>query len=178
MKAFKPYRKEEYLVDGEWIWVGEEIATLLNQDDWKNNYYYYKIYSPVIRCDLSGKPMEFDPLASSRENSLEKMCESGVEHIVGYTDGIEDGCIDRVFMNERLHILAGIIPSLSAEEQRMLEAVADGMSEREYEKLYGVARKTYSYRKDKMLARLRKMIESEEKKRADVKNRKYKELEK
>ena len=80
--------------------------------------------------------MEFDEQASSRECSLDELLETVGDRLGGSIESFEDAVVDRLEKDMRLRILSEIIPTLSSEERRMLDAIAIGMSSREYEKAY------------------------------------------
>ena len=62
----------------------------------------------------------------------------------------------------RTRILCSLIPGLTKEEKQMLFTIMDDISSREYEKKYGVPRRTMLERRRRLLEDLRSRIEAEE----------------
>ncbi len=163
------YSKDSILgIDGQLHWVGEEIASDYYRSVWREEYSERMRNAPVKRLDANGKTMEFDDQASSRECSLDVVIEAGGEHHLGSFENIEDAVLDHLEKDERITILIELLPSLDAEEQRMLQAIADGMSSRAYEREYHVNHKTMLYRREKLIRKLRNMVLAEEKRRAEA----------
>ena len=161
--CIKRYHKDKVEVDGKLIDVTPEVAAVINRSDWNEAYQEKKRRAPVKRKDADGGTMDFDPLASSRECSLEAMMEAGAgESPASRTEGFEDEVVDRMETDARTRILCSLIPGLTKEEKQMLFTIMDDISSREYEKKYGVPRRTMLERRRRLLEDLRSRIEAEE----------------
>ena len=145
--------------------VTSEVASFINRANWKEEYQERKRKKAVKGKNADGETRDFDPLASSREYSLDVMMDSGVERFFADTgkESLEDTVVDRLTEDVRMEILLDIIPGLSGEEKRMLSSITDGISSRQYEKMYGIPRRTMEVRRGRLLEDLRRRIEAEEK---------------
>lgn len=158
-KKFKRYYRDAVVVEGQLCKCSPEVAAFINRSDWNEDYQERKRRSPVTRDSRTN----FDPLASSRECSLDQLLANGGMPLVGCTDSFEDEYLQRMTDRNRLGILCKILPTLTDEEQLLLSSVTDCISSREFEKRYGIPRKTFAYRRDKLLERLRMEIINAEK---------------
>lgn len=158
MSKYKRYYKDAVVVNGQLCKCSPEVASLCNQSDWVIAYQERKRRTPVT--SKSG----FDDLASSRECSLEEMLSHGITPSASRTDGFEDDVLQRMTNQTRLEILCKkLLPKLTEEEKLLLSSVTNNISSREFERMYGIPRKTFLYRLKKLLEKLRNEIEKEEK---------------
>ena len=155
--CIKGYYKDKVKIDGKLYDVTPEVAAFINRSDWSEAYQERKRRAPVKRKNADGKAMDFDPLASPRESSLQVLLEAGGQ------EGFEDEVVDRLTAGTRTQILLSIIPGLADEEKRILTTITDDISSRQYEKKYGVPRRTLLERRRRLLEDLRLRIEAEEK---------------
>ena len=163
---FKHYYKDKVEIDGQLYEVTPEVAALMNRSDWNESYQERKRKAPVKRKDAEGEKIEFDPLASSRECSLNALMETGAGRCLrAETESFEDEVVDRMITDMRMEILLGTLPSLSVEEKRMLTTITDDISSREYERMYGIPRRTMLDRRARLLKDLRRRIEAVERSR-------------
>lgn len=164
--SFRRYYKDKVEIDGQLYEVSPEVATCINRSNWNEDYQERKRRSPIKGKDTDGGTRDFDPLASSRECSLEAMLGSGAEHCFNAgteNESFEEAVVDRLTADVRTEILLDLIPGLSDEEKRMLTTITDGISSRQYEKMYGTPRRTMQARRARLLWDLRQRIEAEEK---------------
>ena len=162
---FKNYHKDKIYMGGVLYEVSPEVAKAVNNADWNEAYQERKKNKPVksrSRNAGSGDD-DFDPRASSRECSLDALIESGAEHYLhAETESLEDSVLDKLTTARRIEILRCILPDLSKEEKRMLLTITDNISSRQYEKLYGIPRRTMDERRSKLLGGLKRRILAEE----------------
>ena len=166
MAKYERYFEDAVIVDGRICKCSPEVASYSNQRDWVERYQERKKRAPVKRKDTNGDAVEFDPLASSRECSLDLLISSGGEHYLGSVESFEDAVIDRLEKEDRIRIIESIVSILSENEQETYLGMKLEMSSREFEKEYGVPARTYSYRRIKLQEKLRKMIPEEQYRRA------------
>lgn len=165
--SFEKYSKDNLMgADGKYHYVGEKIASEYNRSIWREKHYERKQLAPVKRTGADGKPLDFDDNASSRECSMELMIETGGVQHFGCVESFEDAVLDRFEKNERIEIINSFIPSLSNNEKDTLYGMAMGISPDEFQKEFGVPKRTYSYRRAKLAEKLRNMVLKEQDKRA------------
>ena len=75
--CIKGYYKDKVKIDGKLYDVTPEVAAFINRSDWSEAYQERKRRAPVKRKNADGKAMDFDPLASPRESSLQVLLEAG-----------------------------------------------------------------------------------------------------
>ena len=173
MAKYERYFKDAVLVDGRICKCSPEVAACVNQRGWVENYQERKKRAPVKRKDINGEAIEFDPLASSKECSLDLLISSGGEHYLGSVESFEDAVIDRLEKEDQIGIIESIVSKLSENEQETFHGMKQEMSSREFEKEYGVPARTYSYRRTKLQEKLRKMIPEEQCRRAAARAEAY-----
>lgn len=167
--SIRKYSKDSLIgADGRFHYVGKKIAGEYNKSVWREEYYERKRIAPVKRTGADGKLLDFDDNASSRECSMELMIETGGVQHFGCVESFEDAVLDRYEKNERIEILNSFIPSLSKNERDTLYGMAMGISPDEFQKEFGVPKRTYSYRRAKLAEKLRNMVLKEQDKRAAV----------
>lgn len=177
-KHFKPYRKDAVLLpNGEWVKVSEEVAKVINNDNWRLDAVKRSQKKPIVGRNQDSSVKDFDEKASSRECSFEQLLENGGEPYLGGTASFEDDILDQIDRSDRIGIINLLLPSLSEEEKRILFAVSVNMSSRSYEKEYGTPRRTFDYRKKKLLKQLRAMVEEKESELTRVRVTNYRTLE-
>lgn len=167
MRKIKPYKKNAYRTvdsNGKYIFVEceEKDACEMNRLGWREEYRERAKNAAINRKDAEGNLMDFDPKANPRECSWEEMITLGGEGHLGCEESLEDIVLTKVFTETRMNILHSILPTLSSDELHIIEAEVEGISSREYEKKFGIPRKTYLYRRKKLFSRLRSMIEERE----------------
>ena len=162
--------------DGNWYEVPVEVAAEYNRSVWKEEAKRRSARRPIVGKNPDGSTKAFDENAYSRETSLEQLLESSGDRYIAQTTGFEDEVIDRIVMSNRISIINELLPTLSREEQNMLFAVSVNMSSRSYEKEYGIPRKTFLYRKDKLLLKMRTLIEEKESKLIKERAKRRKEI--
>lgn len=173
MAKYDRYFKDAVKVKGRICKCSPEVAACVNQGDWVENYQECKKRAPVKRKTVDGVNVEFDPLASSREYSLDLLITSGGEHYLGSVESFEDAVLDRLEKEEQMEIMDSIVSNLSEEEQKTYKGMKQEMSSREFEKKYGVPARTYSYRRAKLQEKFRKMIPEEQYRRAAARAEAY-----
>lgn len=164
--SFRRYYKDKVEIDGQLYEVPPEVATYINRSNWNEDYQERKRRSPIRGRDADGVTRDFDPLASSRECSLEAMLGSGAEYRFNAgteNESFEEAVVDRLTTDVRTEILLDLIPGLSDEDKRMLTTITDGISFRQYEEMYGTSRRKMPARLARLLWDLRQRIEAEEK---------------
>lgn len=173
MAKYECYFEDAVMVDGRICKCSPQVASYSNQRDWVERYQERKRRAPVKRKDINGDAVEFDPLASSRECSLDMLISSGGEHHLGSAESFEDAVLDRLEKEEQMEIIDSIVSKLSEDEQITYKGMRQEMSSREYEKKYGIPARTYSYRRAKLQEKLRKMIPEEQYRRAAARAEAY-----
>ena len=150
--------KQFYIgVGGQRVEVTQEVYLTYYRSIRRERYFEHDIKTESAVRDKDGNITGYKP---AKEDSLERLMEAGED----YAD--EDGSVDkaalRAVMADKLH---EVLRLLNEDEQALINALffsnsGDGMSEREYAQTSGIPRKTIAYRREQILNKLKKLMES------------------
>lgn len=143
--------------DGKDYEVSEEIFRVHKHSVW-NEEAQYKRERSVIR-DKNSTKSDLDKVEHIKVASLESIVAGGGEHHIGVTPDFVEGLADALEKTEMLELLGQALDILDESEKEMIgHLFTENISEREYEKRYCTPRKTVSYRKNKILSKLKSFI--------------------
>lgn len=143
--------------DGREHEVSEEIFREYKHSVW-NEEAQYKRERSVIREKDSNKSY-LDRKEYMKVSSVESIVAGGGEHHIGSTPDFAEELVKAIEEKELLQMLGQALEILDESEKEMIDRLFfKGISERDYERRYGVARKTVAYKKDKLLKKLRNFI--------------------
>ncbi|MGF7002572.1 DNA-directed RNA polymerase specialized sigma24 family protein [Lachnospiraceae bacterium PFB1-21] len=145
-------KKKYYLTgaDGKDYEVTEEVFRTYKHSIWNENSQYRRERKPY---------MEFKNSPISKVVSLSAIFDNGGYHRLGNIPDFTDELIDSLELEDMLLKLNDEIRNFSVEEFAMYQHLfVLNLSERDYSKLSGIPRKTISYRKQKLLRRLRQNL--------------------
>lgn len=145
--------KEFYLyIDGQPVPVSEEVYREYYRAEDKERYFMGKLKKGRTKVNPETQEVQHIP---SRELSYEQLVEQDWQFAVS-----DDSVEDKVVRAAMLEKLEAVLRSLSAEELIFLEELFYlEKTEREVAGLYDVSQNTIHYRKNKLLDKLRKMME-------------------
>ena len=153
-----PNNNQFYInVDGKRIPVTEEVYLAYYRSKRRDRYYERDIKTETAVHDKYGNITGYRP---AREDSLDRLIEAGED----YSDdgeNAEDAALLAV-MKGNLREALGF---LTDDERGLIDALffsngGCGMSEREYADISGVPRKTIAYRRERILRKLKKLLEN------------------
>lgn len=134
--------------------ASEEVIAVLRQSERRLQYLEYDLKVERFVLDETKQVAFFIP---SREDSLERLIDADVQFVDEETN-VEDMAIKTV-MSEQLKESLGL---LSADELKMIQALFyQGLTEREYAKTIGIPQKTINDRKQRVLCKLKKLLENQ-----------------
>lgn len=148
-------RKQRLIITGgEGVAVSEEIYLAYMRPVWaerkrRDNESRCRTNKGVRcteECKLCGRQRTGKPL------SLDKLVEDGLE--IADASDIEEAFVEA----ELRQALRKAVASLTADEQRMIRIAFDGKPEREAAAQAGLARSTFTRRRDKIVGKLRKAL--------------------
>lgn len=148
-----------YLIgaDGKEYEVSEEIFREYKHSVW-NEEAQYKRERSVIR-EKNNNKSDLDKKEYMKVSSVESIISGGGDHHVGSTPDFAEELVNAIEEKELLKILGQALEILDEPEKEMIDRLFfKGISEREYERKYGVKRKTVAYKRDKLLKKLRNFI--------------------
>ncbi|MEQ8155727.1 MAG: hypothetical protein ABRQ25_12715 [Clostridiaceae bacterium] len=144
-------------VDGKEYEVSEEIFREYKHLVWNEEAQYKREHSVIKEKDSNKSYL--DRKEYMKVSSVESIVAGGGDHHIGSTPDFAEELVNAIEEKELLQILGQALEILDELEKEMIERlIFKGISEREYERRYGVARKTVAYRKDKILKKLRNFI--------------------
>ena len=145
--------KDFYLyIDGQPVQVSREVYREYYRAEDKERYFMGKLKKGRTRIDPETQEIQYIP---SRELSYEQLVEQDWQFAAA-DDSVED-MVARADMLERLR---AVLQNLSTEELALLnELFCLEKTEREVAGLYAVSQNTIHYRKNRLLDKLRKMME-------------------
>ena len=144
-------------VDGQRIAVTEEVYLEYYRSERRMRYYERDIKTGVTLRDESGNIAGFKP---AKEDSLNRLMDAGTDY-ADDCESVEDAAV-RAVMSDKLCEALGTLPD---SDRELIVALfysndGDGMSEREYSETSGVPRKTVAYRRERVLRKLKKLLEN------------------
>lgn len=142
-------------VKGTPVEVTEDVYLMYYRSKRRDKYFEHDVKTETAIYDGSGSIVGYAP---SKEDSLERLMETGTDFIDGTAD-VEAAVIDTV-MSEKL---SGALALLTDAERDLIEALffsngGAGMPERDYAALSGFPQKTINDRKAKILGKLKKLL--------------------
>ena len=149
--------KEFYIgVRGVHVEVTEQVYLVYHRSKRRDRYYECDIKIERAVRDEFGDIIGY---IHSKEYSLEKLISLGTD-FVSEQDSPEDIAINALMLSA----LGSALDKLTYDDFTFINALflsndGKGMSEREYAKIYNVPRRTVAYQKNKILGKLRKIIE-------------------
>jgi RNA polymerase sigma factor (sigma-70 family) len=151
--------KKQYRVNigGALIDVTEEVYREYYRSERRMRYYERDIKTERAVRGKDGKVIGYLP---SKEDSFDRLLEQG-EDFAEEAEPIEDTVLSGLMVEA----LREALDKLSPTERELIDALffsngGDGMSEREYAEKSGIPRKTLAYRREKILGKLKKILES------------------
>lgn len=145
-------KKKYYLTgaDGKEYEVTEEVFRAYKHSIWNENSQYRREHKPY---------MEFKDCPISRVVSLSAIFDNGGDHRLGNVPDFSDALINSLELEDLLLKLNEEILSFSPDEFDLYHHLFIlNLSEREYARISGIPRKTISYRKQKLLLKLRNKL--------------------
>ncbi|MFA9398369.1 MAG: hypothetical protein ACERKV_08910 [Clostridiaceae bacterium] len=143
--------------DGKEYEVSEEIFREYKHSVW-NEEAQIKREQSVIR-DKNSTKSDLDKVEHIKVASLESIVAGGGEHHIGVNPDFAEELVDALEKTEMLELLGQALEILDESEKEMIgHLFTENISEREYEKRYGTPRKTVSYRKNKIISKLKDFI--------------------
>lgn len=144
-------------VDGKNYEVSEEIFREYKHSVWNEEAQIRRERS-VIR-DKNSTKSDLDKVENIKVASLEAIVAGGGEHHVGVTTDFAEELVNALEEKDLLKLLGQALEILDESEKEMLNHLFyEDISEREYERKYGIKRKTVAYRKDKLLKKMKDFI--------------------
>lgn len=144
--------------DGKDYEVSEEIFREYKHSVWNEEQQYKRERKARYNKDKQGKEIGD---AYFQVVSVDSIIDGGGEHHLGVKPDFTEQVAEVYEEIEMLQILSEAITDFSEEELDLYSRLfVEGISEREYEKQFGVPRKTVSYRKQKMLGRLKNLLKN------------------
>lgn len=139
-------------IDGQHIPVSEEVYREYYRAEDKERYFMGRLKKGHTRVNPDMKEIHYIP---SRELSYEQLVEQDWQFAA-----LDDSIEDRVIREDLLGKLRTVLHGLSAEELALLEELFYlEKTEREVARMYDVSQNTIHYRKNRLLDKLRKMME-------------------
>ncbi len=137
--------------------VSKEIYDEYMHPLWREEAAYKREHS--VKRDTNINISELDKREYLKVSSLDAIVSGGGEHHIGCYEDFAEELANVCEKKELLQILGQAIKSLEDGEQELIkELFFVGISEREYERRYNVPRRTVSYRKNKIMNKLKKYI--------------------
>lgn len=139
-------------IDGQPVPVSEEVYREYYRAEDKERYFMGRLKKGHTKANPDTQEIQYVP---SREVSYEQLVEQDWQ-FAAPDDSVEDTVV-RAALLEKLET---VLHSLSAEELALLEELFyQDKTEREVAGLYAVSQNTIHYRKNRLLDKLRKMME-------------------
>lgn len=132
--------------------LNDEIIKVLEQSDRKIEYQQYDLKAQSYRIHYATQTVICVP---SREDSYDRLLEEN-RQFASEDESVEDSVVKTVMIEKMLECLTFLTP----EERDLISALFfEGKSERQLAKQTGVPQRTINSRKDKILGKLKKLIE-------------------
>jgi len=144
-------------INGKLVEVSQEIYLAYYRSKRRDRYFEHDIKTGRPIRDKDGNITGYTP---SKEDSLERLMDNGVVFVD--RNASVESIVVRRDMIRRLHEALRL---LTGEERELIGQLffsndGDGMSERQYAERSGIPRKTVAYRRDKVLRKMKKLMES------------------
>lgn len=142
-------KKHIIRINGKPVEVSEEIYTYIMRSDWNNYYAEIKRKRERIRINSKKETVKIIP---SREDSLDRLMAIGTE-FANDSEPIAEAAIRKITVQKALE-------QLTADERFIIVRIYfEGNTERELAKEMHLSQSTINSRKQKILLKLRKIIE-------------------
>ena len=142
-------KKHIIRINGKPVEVSEEIYTYIMRSDWNNYYAEIKRKRERIRINSKKKTVKIIP---GREDSLDRLMAIGTE-FANDSEPIAEAAIRKITVQKALE-------QLTADERFIIVRIYfEGNTERELAKEMHLSQSTINSRKQKILLKLRKIIE-------------------
>ena len=142
-------KKHIIRINGKPVEVSEETYTYIMRSDWNNYYAEIKRKRERIRINSKKKTVKIIP---SREDSLDRLMAIGTE-FANDSEPIAEAAIRKITVQKALE-------QLTADERFIIVRIYfEGNTERELAKEMHLSQSTINSRKQKILLKLRKIIE-------------------
>ena len=135
--------------------VTEEQYLAYYRSQRRMRYYERDIKTETAVRDKDGKITGYAP---SKEDSLDRLIERG-DDFADEAESVEDSLVKKVLIEK----LREVLDELPDDERELIDALffsngGDGMTEREYAKQTGLSKTAIHARKEKILAKLKKLL--------------------
>jgi RNA polymerase sigma factor (sigma-70 family) len=139
-------------VEGQSVEVSDEVFVVYTQGGRKMRYMEQDLKTEKIIIDPIKRVTKVIP---SREDSLERLIDENKQELADEQDSIEK-IVEQKILFEQISIC---LEYLKPEEKELIDLLFfSEVSERKLAELTGIPRKTISYRKEKILAKLRNIM--------------------
>ena len=144
-------------VDGQLVPVTEEVYLAYYRSERRMRYFERDIKTESAVRDRNGNITGYKP---AKEDSLERLTEAG-EDYADDSESVEDAVV-RAMMSDKLHEVLGKLPD---SDRELIDALffsnsGDGITERECAAKLGISKTALHARKEKVLAKLRRLLEN------------------
>lgn len=148
------YKSQKIWINGKQIEVSPEVHDLYIKSGRKNRYFTDDLKTEKVIVNQDKEMVTFIP---SREDSFDRLMDENKVQFVDESEDVEDKALKNLMIEKLLKLLK----ELDSDEWGIIDAIYyKGKSEREFSAETGIPQKTVNYRKRKILAKLRKLLES------------------
>ena len=139
--------KKHIWVDGRFVEVSEEVYVAYRKGERKMRYFEKDLKTEHVLRDKDGYHV-----IPSREDSLDRLMESGAEQFADSRENVEDIVLRKFLIDQLCKAVAG----LTKAEQRLIYAVfIEEKTERDIASLMGVSQSTVHKQKNRILKKLK-----------------------
>jgi RNA polymerase sigma factor (sigma-70 family) len=143
---------KEIYVDGQFVQVSDDVFAAFKKGNRKMRYMAQDLKVERIIIDSLTETVK---VISSREDSLDRLTDENKQEFANEQDSIEEIIEHKILLEQ----ISFCLECLNQEEKELIDLLFfSGVSERKLSELTGVPRKTISYRKEKILEKLRKLM--------------------
>ena len=140
-------------INGQRVAVSEEIYLAYYRSKRRDRYYEQDIKTETAIRDKNGRVIGYAP---GKEDSLERLLDAGEDFADGHA-----GTEDMVMHSFMLEQLRAALDKLPEDDRALIEALFfDGVTEREYAAITGIAQKNVNKKKQRILLRLKNILSS------------------
>lgn len=136
--------------EGQLIEVSDEVYKAYTQGERKERYISEDLKTERIQIDTAKQTIHIRP---SREDSLERLMDENAQQFADNAEPMDEAVARKVLLEQALN-------KLTPDERAMIYALFfEELSEREYARRTGIAQKTINDRKNRILKKLKKLLE-------------------
>ena len=136
--------------EGQLIEVSVEVYKADTQGERKERYISEDLKTERIQIDTAKQTIHIRP---SREDSLERLMDENAQQFADNAEPMDEAVARKVLLEQALN-------KLTPDERAMIYALFfEELSEREYARRTGIAQKTINDRKNRILKKLKKLLE-------------------